>query len=167
MIKHKVAKIEEFKNFIPLSTSCFDTQFHDKWVVAKFVDIVTKGLGKRGLFPSRNCSHHLGHPSYLGKRSERSQHLPNPSEGPGKHDRWYYRQHVYHVYWPFLLKLYNRLGQAASRLDFYLYKYLAVLFPFKNSHSSNIGYSRLLIATINFDCSNHCDTVDQVSDDVK
>ena len=110
VIKHKVARIEEFKTFIPLSTSCYDYQFRDIQVVPKFVDIVMKGLGRNGIFTSRNCSHHRGHSSYLGKRSERSRNLPNPSEGPGEHGRWYYRQHVNHVYWPFLLKLYNRLG---------------------------------------------------------
>ncbi len=109
-IKHKVASVEEFNTFIPLSTSCFDTQFHDIRVLPKFVDIVTKGLGKKGIFPSRNCSCHFGHSSYLGKQSERSRNLPNPLEGPGKHGRCYYRQNVNHVNWPCLLKLYNRLG---------------------------------------------------------
>ncbi len=89
VIKHKVATIEEFKNFIPLSASCFDTQFHDLREVPNFFDIVTKGLGKRGLFPSRNCSCHCGHLSYLGKWPQKSQNLPNPSEGPGEHGRWY------------------------------------------------------------------------------
>ncbi len=110
---------------------------------------------------------HRGHCSYLGKRSERACNLPNPSEGPGEHGRWYYRQHINHIYWPFVLKLYNRLGRSASRLDFYVYKHLGVLFPFANNHSTNIRYSRLLIATVNFDCSNHCDFVDKVSDDVE
>ncbi len=98
VIKHKMARIEEFKTFIPLSTSCYDYQFHDIQIISKFVDIVMKGLGRNGIFPSRNCSRHCGHSSYLGKRSERSQNLPNPSEGPGEHGRWYYRQHVNHVY---------------------------------------------------------------------
>ncbi len=67
LIRHKVAPKEEFKNFIPLSTSCFNTQFHDIQVVPKFVNIDRNSFGKNGIFPSRKCSCHCSHSSYLGK----------------------------------------------------------------------------------------------------
>ncbi len=126
----------------------FDTQFHEIQIISKFVGIVMNSLGKNNIFASWNCSCHRGHSLYLGKRSGRSHSLPNPSEGPGEHGRCYNWQHVNHVYWPFVQKLYNCLGWAASRLDFFLYKHLGLLFLFEISHLTNIWYSRLLIVTI-------------------
>ncbi len=45
--------------------------------------------------------------------------------------------------------------------------HLGVLFPFVNLHITNICFSRLLIATITFECSNHCNDVDNISGSVK
>ncbi len=157
----------EFNSFIPLSTLCFDSKFHGIRVLPQFVDIISKALGKRGIFPSRSCSSHIGHSLYIGLCAKKSRSLPSPSEGPTEHGRWYYRQYINHIYWPFVLKLYNRLGRNASRMDFYIYKHLRVLFPYANSHHTKIRYSRLLIATINFECTNHCDNVDLVAGNVR
>ncbi len=89
--------------------------------------------------------------------------LPISSVGPSKHGWWYYRQCINHIYWPFVLKLYNCLGQYASRMD----KHLGALFCYMNPHDIRIHYSRLLIATINFECTNHCDNVDLIYGNVK
>ncbi len=37
------------------------------------------------------------------------------------------------------------------------------MFPPRNSSSTKLCYSHLLIATIDFDCTNHVDTVDEVN----
>ncbi len=52
---------------------------------------------------------------------------------------------------------------AASRLDYYVYKHYAIMVPHCNSSSTKLRYSHLLIATIDFDCTNHVDTVDEVN----
>ncbi len=135
--------------------------------MAQFVEIILKALGKRGIFPSWTCSTHIGHSSYIDFCLAKSGSIPSPSKGPSKHGQWYYRQYINHIYVSFVLKLYNCLCQNASRMDFYIYKHLGVLFPFANSHDTRIRYSRLLIAAINFECTNHYDGVDLVSRNVK
>ncbi len=52
-------------------------------------------------------------------------------------------------------------------MNFYIYKQLGGLFPYANSHDTRIHNSRLLITTINFECTNHCDGVDLVSRNVE
>ena len=152
-----------FNQYVPLSTGCFDIKFHKIKVLPEFVDVINNAVSKKGLFPSRSRARNLGSCSYLGERAENSQNIPSPSEGPSEHGRWYYRQYINHIYWPFVLRLYNRLGCAASRLDWYIYKHLAVLYPWNNTSSSKIRYCRLLIATIDYECCNHCDMLDDVS----
>ncbi len=101
LICHKVANCIIFKCFIPLSTSCFDTKFHELQVQPEFIEVVMNALGRRGIFPSRYHSRHHRHSSYLGKRSAKACILPNPSKDPCEYVRWYYCQHINHICWPY------------------------------------------------------------------
>mmetsp|Transcript_27301 Transcript_27301/g.56593 ORF Transcript_27301/g.56593 Transcript_27301/m.56593 type:complete len:363 (+) Transcript_27301:712-1800(+) len=163
-VHYRVSKISDFSNYVPLSTGCFDFKFHRIQVIDKFLFVIEKGIGRSGLFPIRSRTRHAGSASYIGERSENSQSRPSLCEGPGEHGRFYYQSYINHAFWPFCLSLYNLLGQAASRLDWYIYKFMTVLFPFRNMCSSALRFSRLLIATIDFKCSNHVDKVDEVSE---
>ncbi len=155
--------ITRFNNYVPLSTGCFDTIFHDIKVIPEFIDIINKAVLKNRLFTGRSWAQHLGSCSYLGVRAKKSQIIPSRSEGPREHGRWYYQQYIICIYWPFILKLYNRLGCAASQLDWYIYKHLSVLYPWNDISFSKIRYCCLLTATIDYKCSNHCNDLDNVS----
>ncbi len=160
-VHHKFSKIKDFKDYVPLSTGCFDYKFHAIKIIDKFVSVIESAIGTTGIFPNRNRSKHHGSASYIGERGKNSQSLPSPSEGPKEHGRFYYRNYIDHKYWPFVLSLYNILGQAASRFAWYVYKHLAVLYPYRNTCKSKIRYCRLLIATMDFECCNHIDSCDE------
>ncbi len=56
------------------------------------------------------------------------QSITSPSEGHGVYGQWYYKEYIIHVYWSFLLYLYNCLGKATSKINLYMYKYLLLYF---------------------------------------
>ncbi len=114
LIHHKIDSLTAFKNFIPLSTRCVDYKFHDIKITNDMVGVIAKAMGWDGLFTSQNRLRHIGSCAYIQERSDRSQSITCPSEGPRLHGRWYYCQYIDHVYWPFVLHLYNHHGKAAS-----------------------------------------------------
>ncbi len=129
-----------FNYYVPLSTGCFDTMVHYIKVIQEFIYVINKAVGKNGLFTGRSRAKHQGSCLYLGVRAKKSQNIPSPSKGPCEHDCWYYWQYINNIYWTFVLKLYNRLGCEASHLDWYVYKHLAVLYPWNITSSSKIRY---------------------------
>ncbi len=114
IIHHKFDSPRLFKNFVPLSTGCFDTKFHKVEVCPQMMSVIEEGIGKKGLFPSRTRFNHNGSSSYIGKRAYNSQLQPSPSEGPNEQGRWYYRNYIIPAFWPTILSYYNHLGMAAS-----------------------------------------------------
>ncbi len=161
-VHHLLCPIDEMSDYVPLSTGCFDNIFHGVKIVESFITAIERAIGKRGLFPVRHRSSHHGSATYIGERAENSQAQPSPSEGPGVHGRFYYRNFIDHSFWPFCLSLFNKLGSCASRLDWYVYKFMAVLYPFANDCMTKLRYCRLLIVTMNFECTVHVDVVDEV-----
>ncbi len=72
------------------------------------------------MFPGRSRTKQLGSCLYLGERAKLSQNIPSPLEGSSEHGHWYYWQYINHIHYPFILRLYNRLGCAISRHDWYI-----------------------------------------------
>lgn len=115
----------------------------------------------------QNRNQHFGSCFYIGQKAKSLQSIPIPSGGPREYGWWYYQRYINHFCWPFVLGLYNRLGCTASRMDFYIYKHLAVLFPANNTCLSKIRYCQLLIATINFECINHIKQCQKIENDLQ
>ncbi len=69
IIHHKFDSPRLFKNFVPLSTGCFDTKFQEVEVCPQMMSVIEEGIGKKGLFPLRNRFNHNGSSSYIGKKS--------------------------------------------------------------------------------------------------
>ncbi len=154
--------------FYKLKTGFYDTRYHRIKINQDIISVITKAGGKKGTFQRRDRSAHNGFLSYLGKRSRDSQSQPSPSEGPSEHLNqhgfWYYRNTINHLYRPKTLHLFNDIARAGSNVAYYLYKHLRIFYNHKQS-SRRIFFGIIMIATINFSCTSHCDEKDVLPDD--
>lgn len=116
------------------------------------------------MFPVRNQARHVGSAFCVSEWSNKSQSLPSPSAGTREHWCFHHQNHISHAFWPFCLSHYNLLGQAASWLNWYVYKFIKVLFPFQNTISSPLWFGQLLMAIIDFECLNCVNSVDETSE---
>lgn len=162
-VHHRMCSIDIMDEYVPLSSGCFEHVFHGINIINPFVTAIERAVGPSGLFPVQQHSNHHGSALYIGERSENSQSQPSPSEGPGVHGQFSYRNYINHCFWPFCLSLFNKLGSCASRFDWYVYKYMAILYSLANDCVVKFQYCQLLIATMNFECTNHVNVVDKVS----
>ncbi len=162
-IHYKFDDSNYYQSYVPLSASFNDTCYHQLKINHDIISIIKKAAGNKGTFSLRKSSYHNGFLSYIGKRSRSSQSQPNPSEGPRNclepHGLWYYRNTINPIYWPKTLHIFNHIATSASNVAYYIYKYLQCFYNHR-TNSQDIFFCRLMIATINFLCTPHCDEKD-------
>ncbi len=63
------------------------------------------------------------------------------------------------MYWPKTLHIFNHIARSASNVAYYIYKHLQCFYNHR-INSQDIFFCRIMIATINFLCTPHCDEKD-------
>ena len=160
-IYYKMVGAREFSEYVPLSVGFFQSTFHGIEIPYTFLSLINRVSGKNGTFPSRARMNHYGHLSYLGKRKATSQSLPSSSEGPKESGYHYHRASSKHEYWPFLLLLMNFLAGVTSIAPFYFFRHLSKLYSYSNDIFHRIKFCDIIILTIDFCCTCHCDMNDK------
>ncbi len=94
-IHYKFDNSNCYQSYVPLSTSFYDTCYHQLWINHEIILVIKKAAGNKGTFPLQNQSYHNGFLTYIGKRSRSSQSQPSPSKGSRTpfepHGFWYYK----------------------------------------------------------------------------
>jgi len=156
-VHYKFTHANDFKSHVPLSVGLFHAKFHDVAITQSCVDLINRALGLSGLFDKRPRSGHHNSCSYIGKRSSKSCSQPSPSEGPNEKDYWYFRTHLSHFLWPFVLHLMMLLASRISLVAYYQYAHLSKLLPLAHDEPNRQNYCDIGIITLSYDSTLHVD----------
>ena len=167
IIHHKIVSAREYSQFSPLSIGMFHSAFHGIQINQDYINLLENATGSRGSYEGgREAMNHRGYLSYTGPRKKGNMCQPNATEGPkidGLHDSenyWFHNKKMKHVYWPFLLSLFNLIVGSTTLAPYYIYHHLSKLYPILNSSKERKKFCPRGILTINFCSSCHSDKSD-------
>ena len=158
-VYHTLSEAETFDQYVSLSTSFVDICTHPLQLNFSHHEVVQAAFSNKGTQPSRSSTGHChGSCTFLGYKTNTSQCVPTPTEGPGDRAEYLrYRQFINTCYAVTAIHLLNQLA-------FHTY-WTASLF-FREIHlwefdpDSSLGNSRLIIWTTDFSNCLHIDKND-------
>ncbi len=117
---YKFDELHSYHSYVPLSTSFYDTSYHQVMINHDIISVIKNAAGNRGTFLHHIHSYHNGFLSYIGKKSRSAQSQPSQSEGLQNHFEehgfWYYKNTINLMYWPKTLHVFNHIARSGSHV---------------------------------------------------
>lgn len=139
-IYYKCTDARDYSEYPPLSTGFFNSSTHSVQIQPFVLPLLRKALGSKGMFMGgRSVMSHQGSLSYVGPRKNGAMRQPTVAEGPleefeSRDEKfWYHRNSCPHSYFPFAQQFINFIVGATTLAAYYLYPYMARLYPATNS----------------------------------
>lgn len=174
LVLYKYAGAREYTEYPPISSTLNDTSFHGIQISDQDITLINNavgsgtydGSGRNTMITSRDSQL-----SYIGPRKCGNMNKPTVSEGPkdvriAKPDRfWFTREKIKHTYWPYVLRLFNKIVGSTTLAPYHLYPHLRHLYPLVNSTRERKKFCPRGIITIDFCCGCHLDDNDLEGDE--